>query len=399
MTNQHQQIIAIQEAYANLYNEIVKPDRVFVATQYFRKKWMPLLGPALAWVIIALRQHCYWSKETGEKRDWCLISQEELATEAGISVATLKRLLKQEHANKFIIEVSHRYRYDPHKRKQVRKKSRYRLRMDDPLTPEDEELLRQKLTQQLAGLNVDPETGQVDMLALLDRLSQGDLADLPLNLSDRSSEKVETGPSDESIGLLAEQISLFLAGSQSSDGSSKDSHVDEVNPYPGSVSISTETLSNFELAEDQLLLPWQDGYLAVPVEEVVKRDLRLNGGRATNYARTECFFSVTHALGEGPAEDWLPEEEARLILLNRLERDLGELYRQLGAFSLEEALRQYFSPELAASFVIDQPDAELARIREWLIYTRRAKGLKNPAGFLRTRLENGESPPAEIKTI
>ena len=36
MPDNDRDTIALQEAYANLYNEIVKPDRVFVATQYFR---------------------------------------------------------------------------------------------------------------------------------------------------------------------------------------------------------------------------------------------------------------------------------------------------------------------------------------------------------------------------
>ncbi len=196
--------------------------------------------------------------------------------------------------------------------------------------------------------------------------------------------------------MLAKQISLFLTGSNRSDSATAAAESDESNPYPGSILVSAEDIRQFELAEDHVLLTCQDGYLAVPIEEVVKRDLRMSGGRATNYARTECFFSVAHALGEGPAEDWLPEEEARLILLNRLERELSEQYRQLGAFSLAEALRQYFSPDLAAGFVTGQPDEELGRVREWLIYTRRAKGLKNPAGFLRSRLESGELPPDSI---
>ena len=37
-------VLALEQAYANAYNEIVQPDRVFVASQYFRKKWVPLLG-------------------------------------------------------------------------------------------------------------------------------------------------------------------------------------------------------------------------------------------------------------------------------------------------------------------------------------------------------------------
>ncbi|MFQ5872782.1 MAG: hypothetical protein ACE5JL_03135 [Dehalococcoidia bacterium] len=119
MTDKNDHALALQEAYANAYNQLVKPDKVFVATQYFRLRWVPLLGPALSWVIIALRQHCYWNKSTGEKRDWCLVTQEELAEEVGVSVATLRRLLQQEHADKFVLDVTQRYRYDPNLRKRV----------------------------------------------------------------------------------------------------------------------------------------------------------------------------------------------------------------------------------------------------------------------------------------
>ena len=393
MPDNDRDTIALQEAYANLYNEIVKPDRVFVATQYFRKKWVPRLGTSLAWVIIALRQHCYWSKSTGEKRDWCLISQEELAREAGISVATLKRLLKQEYADKFIVEVTHRYRYDPKKRKQVRKKSRYRIRMDDPLVPEDEELLREKLAQKLSGLNVDPETGQVDMLRLLDKLSQSSLDDLQLDLSDRSDkEQAEATQIDESIGALAQQISLFITGSGKQDGAADEVASKEDTPFPNGTPVSVEALPEFKLAEDQVLVPWNGDFVAAPIAEVVQRDLRLSNGQLAGHARTDCFFSVAHARGEG-SEAWLPEEETRIATMSRLERELGEMYEQLGAFSLAEALRRYFSPDLAASFLAGQPPEELQRIQEWVIYTRRAGSLKNPAGFLRSRLESDESPP------
>ena len=79
--------------------------------------------------------------------------------------------------------------------------------------------------------------------------------------------------------------------------------------------------------------------------------------------------------------------------MSRLEQELAKEYRQLGAFSLEEALRQYFSPELATHFLAEKPDSEWQRIREWVIYTRQAKSLKNPAGFLRSRLESNDLPP------
>ncbi len=84
--------------------------------------------------------------------------------------------------------------------------------------------------------------------------------------------------------------------------------------------------------------------------------------------------------------------------MSRVERKLGEQYRKLGAFSLEEALRQYFSPDLTSKFLTNKSAKELSRIRKWLIYTRQAKGLKNPAGFLRSRLESDEFAPVLEKT-
>lgn len=388
-------VMALQEAYANVYNEIVKPDRVFVATQYFRKKWLPLLGPSLAWVIVALRQHCYWNKETGEKRDWCLISQEELANEVGISVATLKRLLKHEHADKFIIDITHRYRYDRKRRKQVRRKSMYRIRMDDPLIPEDEVRLKDLLAQKLAGLNTNPETGQIDILQLLDRLSESGVDDLQFNLSDSSVQQAEETNQDgidQSVGRLAQTVSQLLTGANGPDELPAGSNAEAAVPYPHATYIRADALPNVDLAPDQVLVASNGDYLAVPIIEVVKRDLQLSGGRLTDQSRTECFFSVQDALGEGP-DDWLPEEQERIHQMRRLEQELGEQYRQLGAFSLEEALRRYFNPDLVAKFLAGKPEAELQRIRGWVAYTRQATTLKNPGGFLRTRLESGEMPP------
>ena len=376
--------IALQEAYANIYNEIVKPDRVFVASQYFRQKWVPLLGPALAWVIIALRQHCYWSKDTGHKRDWCLISQDELAAETGLSVATLKRLLKQEYADRFIIDVAYRYRYDREKRKQVRKNSRYRLRMDDPLVPEDEERLKKLLAEKLAGLNIDPETGQLDFRQLLDQLA----ADLPLNLSDRST---ATAPLDQSATELAQRLSHFLTGEAQPNGH---------QTYPGAVLVAAADLPGFSLPPDHVLVAVNGDFLAVPIAEVVKRDLRQTNGRLTDQRRTECYFSVQDALEDEQREEWQPDEQARLGHMARLERELSEQYLALGGFSLDEALARYFTPHLVAKFLdaAQENPPEMDRLTAWIAYTRQAQGLKNPAGFLRDRLESGEIPP-DLSTI
>ena len=163
-------VLALEQAYANAYNEIVQPDRVFVASQYFRKKWVPLLGHALAWLIIALRQRCYYNRETGELRDWCLVTQEELAKEIGVSRRTLIRLLQRPYAEWFIEEVQCQYHYDSRFRKQVRGASVYRIRMDDPLIPEDQELLQAQLVEEAERLNLDAtQFAQMNFLGLLDR--------------------------------------------------------------------------------------------------------------------------------------------------------------------------------------------------------------------------------------
>jgi hypothetical protein len=398
---ENENIIALQEAYANIYNEIVKPDRVFVATQYFRKKWVPLLGPGLAWVIVALRQHCYWSRETGEKRDWCIISQEDLAQEAGISLATLKRLLKHQYAGRFIVDVSKRYRYDKTKRKQVRKNSRYRIRMDDPLVPEDEKRLKKLLTEKLSGLDIDPETGQMDFLSLLDDLAETSMADLQLKMSRRSIEPTDGQDQlEQSTEALAERLSQLLTGTSKAPGtdgtgatSGNGSDPVDEPPYPDAVYVSDDDLPHFALAEDRVLIRWDDGYLAVPIAEVVKSDVRRCRGHPSDQTRTECFYSIPDALGEAP-QQWLPEEQTRIAQVQRLEDELSQQYQVLGAFGLEEALRQYFSSKLADRFLAAaQTPAERQRIEAWISYTRQTKSLKNPSGFLRNRLESGEQPP------
>jgi hypothetical protein len=107
---------------------------------------------------------------------------------------------------------------------------------------------------------------------------------------------------------------------------------------------------------------------------------------------------VLHALGEGP-QDWLPEEHERVQQMDRLAQELSDLYEQLGAFSLEEALLQYFGSDLVTKFLTDKPDTELQRVQAWVVYTRVAKGLKSPSGFLRSRLESSEYPPTQAGNI
>src|SRR5690606_28703766 len=54
-----------------LYRRIVRTDKILVATQYFRTRWVPLLGPTRAWLILHLRARCYLNARQLEVRDTC----------------------------------------------------------------------------------------------------------------------------------------------------------------------------------------------------------------------------------------------------------------------------------------------------------------------------------------
>lgn len=121
-------------------DEIIKPDYVFAATQYFRTHWVPLLGPTLAWVIIALRQESY---RHGHAATF-VMTYDDLAQIVGCTERTIKGFFaknkdgsfKNEYIGKFVIGT-----------RTVKAKLNGKLRnlgtefsiyLTDPLTPDDE---------------------------------------------------------------------------------------------------------------------------------------------------------------------------------------------------------------------------------------------------------------------
>jgi hypothetical protein len=158
------------------------------------------------------------------------------------------------------------------------------------------------------------------------------------------------------------------------------------------VVVHPDDLPALVLNEDEVLVERGDQLLRMDLVEVVKEDIRQMARRGGIPSRLEVYYSVEHALGDG-SDEWTPEEQARIARRNRLHRELEATYRRLGAFTLEEALQWYFSPQLAARILADKPEIERERIEGWVAYTRQAKGLNNPGGFLRTKIESEETAP------
>jgi hypothetical protein len=136
--------LTVRGFYTSAYTEIVQPERISAVTEYFRRYWVPLLKPGPAWLIVALRQRCYWNQQ----RDWCVVSRETLATESGVTARTVDNYLTLPLVNQFVVQKQRRYRSTADGQKQ-RDWTRYYLRLDEPLTPLHQAALLTLATQVL----------------------------------------------------------------------------------------------------------------------------------------------------------------------------------------------------------------------------------------------------------
>lgn len=130
--------VVLQRAYGNERANIVQPDKGIFVTKYFLDHWLPLLGHSALIVVMTIRKVCYWNPYTGEKRNIFETEMGELAEQACISVRTLKTVLKNELIKRYFIRYNVRRVMTPNG---IRTAGiRLQVRMDDPLTPEDQEM-------------------------------------------------------------------------------------------------------------------------------------------------------------------------------------------------------------------------------------------------------------------
>jgi hypothetical protein len=129
--------IRLQRAYGVERARVIQPERGMFMTMYFFHKWLPLLGQSALTTIIAARSLCFWNPMTGELRDVVETDMSELASRAAVSVRTVKDVLNQPLVKQYFLR---------YKVRRVMTTNGVRtagivlqVRMDDPLTPEDQE--------------------------------------------------------------------------------------------------------------------------------------------------------------------------------------------------------------------------------------------------------------------
>jgi hypothetical protein len=128
--------IQLQRAYGTERASIIQPERGMFLTMYFFNNWLPLLGHSAYTAILAARSLCYWNPMTGELRNTVETDMSELARRASVSVRTIKDVLNNALVKRYFLRYKVRRVMTPNG---VRTAGIIlQVRMDDPLTPEDQ---------------------------------------------------------------------------------------------------------------------------------------------------------------------------------------------------------------------------------------------------------------------
>lgn len=122
------------------YNHIVKPHRRWAFSYYFLQRWLPLLHPQQAMVIQVLRQSSW---QNGRPTGGCQLTNGTLCAHLGWSDTSHKTLLaelERPYSDWFVSRERTRKRHASEGHG-VEGAPRYRVQMDDPLTPRDQAAL------------------------------------------------------------------------------------------------------------------------------------------------------------------------------------------------------------------------------------------------------------------
>jgi hypothetical protein len=129
--------LMLARAYGSKRAAVIQPERGMFVTLYFFLNWTPLIGHSAQAVILAARSLCYWNPITGELRNTIETDMSELAERAAVSVRTVKDVLNHELVKRYFLRYRVRRMMTPNG---VRTAGiLLSVRMDDPLTPTDQE--------------------------------------------------------------------------------------------------------------------------------------------------------------------------------------------------------------------------------------------------------------------
>ncbi|MBC7251737.1 MAG: hypothetical protein H5T62_15855 [Anaerolineae bacterium] len=110
----------VQQTFVNV-------KKAYLATNYFRHKWLPILGHKLALVVVQLRSRCFWSSKA--LRDEVSLHFTELARESDCSAKWLQRINQTQPLSREFFTIQSAGR---------RKKPTFKVTMLEPIAPQDQ---------------------------------------------------------------------------------------------------------------------------------------------------------------------------------------------------------------------------------------------------------------------
>jgi hypothetical protein len=141
----HSNSITVIGEHHTAYNAVIQPDKYVACTQYFIRRWMPLLGGVGTQIVLALRSLGYYNRSTGETRDGIEIDLPGLAKLCGVHESTIKREFQRNKALEMFVTRQKNYRQDRVTGHVLRTTNEYLVKMDDPLHEDDLSKLQEAL--------------------------------------------------------------------------------------------------------------------------------------------------------------------------------------------------------------------------------------------------------------
>lgn len=148
----------IEAVYTSLKNELIQPDKTAYLSRYLWNRWGKILGNDRIAVILAMRQYCYWHSDN-DNRDECQMTQFAIARDSHLSIQAVRRIFaawrqspeppdsKCDPLRYFIAQAESQFKNEQGRGGIVREGNRYRIRIDDPLTPDDERFCKELAAQ------------------------------------------------------------------------------------------------------------------------------------------------------------------------------------------------------------------------------------------------------------
>ncbi|MGI4791055.1 MAG: hypothetical protein ACRYFS_19690 [Janthinobacterium lividum] len=278
--------ITILADYFSLANEIIQPDQYVSTSRYFCLKWEPSLGLVGARIIRVLRSLGYYNRQTGEMRDGIPIDLPELAALCGFSVATIKREFGSGKDGKpanpslhTFVQREKNYKHDAVTGQIWREENIYRVKMDDPVHPDDLPRLQQLWESRQKGGKAKNDSGgpaKPPSQSPANRKAQND----PYGSSNRKAQSEPNGNArrahpdsksnqdDSEPNQSAPQLSQLDSKSVQNEPTLIDFSCFPENPLNSSSDVSEGSLSLFQEERKGLLswkalseadqLPWRD---------------------------------------------------------------------------------------------------------------------------------------------